>query len=54
MVTQHYRVSSSELDATDALAVAHVGAHRFGHGVTVSSGVVSYRAESESDDLLDF
>lgn len=43
-----------ELDATDALAVAHVGAYRYGHGVTVSSGVVSYRQDVEADDALDF
>lgn len=43
-----------DLDATDALAVAHVGAHRYGHGVTVSSGVVQYRRDVEADDVLDF
>lgn len=51
-----YRLSHGEsvdLNASDALAVAHVGAHRHGGAVQVSSGVVSYRRD-EDLDALDF
>lgn len=41
-----------DLNATDALAVAHVGAYRFGHGLNVTSGVVKY--EPSVDDAMDF
>jgi crossover junction endodeoxyribonuclease RuvC len=39
------------LDATDALAVAHVGAHRYGGAVVVKDNVVRY---GDPDGLLDF
>ena len=46
-------VFDADTNATDALAVAHVGAHRCGCGVTISSGVV--RHGQPTDDLeLDF
>lgn len=48
-------VFDSDTNATDALAVAHVGAHRGGAGVTISSGVVKYSPPSEDDlDVLDY
>jgi crossover junction endodeoxyribonuclease RuvC len=46
-------VLNADTNATDALAVAHVGAYRAGHGVTVTSGVVSYRSPSDDDLCLD-
>jgi crossover junction endodeoxyribonuclease RuvC len=51
-----YQLSGSasyDLDATDALAVAHVGTPRFGHGVTISSGVVQFRPPTDDDLNLD-
>lgn len=42
----------ADLNATDAVAVAHVGARRSASGVEVKSGVVSYR--DEAGDELDF
>lgn len=57
MLAAAYRLTPAQVkdpNSTDALAVAHVGAHRYGHGVTVSSGVVSYRRDVEADDALDF
>lgn len=48
-------VFDADTDATDALGVAHVGAHRGGSGVTISSGVVRYSPPSEDDlDVLDY
>jgi len=48
-------INALDDNATDALAVAHVGAYRHGLGMVVSSGVVDYRRPVEDDDgLLDF
>lgn len=44
-------VFDADTNATDALAVAHVGAHRFGHGANVVSGVVDFRDRDSGDDL---
>lgn len=41
------------LDATDALAVAHVGAHRYGGRVTVTDNVVRFD-DAEADGVFDF
>ena len=55
VVVECYRAGlafpSGALDdnATDALAVAHVGAYRHGSGVTVKSGTIDYRAAAEDD-----
>lgn len=54
VVSKLYGIApGADLNATDAVACAHVGAHRFGHGVNVSSGVVSYRKDDEEDFLCD-
>lgn len=45
-------VLDADSNATDALAVAHVGAHRHGNGVTVENGVVRYRDVAADDDLF--
>lgn len=53
VVSRLYSLAAGgDLNATDAVATAHVGAHRSGLGV--SSGVVSYRRDVEADDALDF
>lgn len=52
-VKQHYAAHATwnvDDNATDALAVAHVGAYRHGAGVTVSSGVVRYRGVEADDE----
>lgn len=57
MLESMYRLGVDEkrdLNSTDALAVAHVGAHRYGGAVNVSSGVVSYRDVESDLDGLDF
>lgn len=43
------KVFEADTNATDALAVAHVGAYRGGCGVTVSSGVVSFRRDVDEE-----
>lgn len=54
VVSRLYGIApGADLNATDAVACAHVGAHRFGHGVEIKSGVVKYRKADEEDFLYD-
>jgi Holliday junction resolvasome RuvABC endonuclease subunit len=53
VVRRFYRTTETNNNATDSLAVAHVGAYRFGHGVTISSGVVQFRPPTDDDLNLD-
>lgn len=54
VVSRIYGIApGTDLNATDAVAVAHVGAHRGGSGVTISSGVVRYDPDPYNlDDIL--
>jgi Holliday junction resolvasome RuvABC endonuclease subunit len=55
VVSKIYGIApGADLNATDAVACAHVGAHRFGHGVEVTSGVVKYQPPAADGDELDF
>lgn len=52
VVSRLYGIApGADLNATDAVAVAHVGAHRFGHGVEVKSGTVQYQPALADGEL---
>jgi len=53
VVRAYYGTAARSLDATDALAVAHVGAFAHGAGAVISSGVVRYNPPAGDDDELD-
>jgi len=53
VVRAYYGVSTTNDDVTDALAVAHVGAHRHGQGAVISSGVVRYNPPEQDEEELD-